>query len=248
MKNTLFKSSRLALLLGALSAAPAHAFFGSGIVHDPVHMGQTIAEGAQRAAEAAREIQVEISQYQQMVRDGLSLADPVFKPIGDTFRSLHSVYMQSQSLMYRAQNLDSAFGMMYPSYYSYLGTMGQGRSTAATMRERYKVWSDKGYENTRTAMNAAGVQVNGMSSEQAMLERLIAQSNSADGQKQAIQAASLIAANQAEQLQDLRMMVADQTSLHANFMALQIERQSHSDAFSESYRRAPVVHTQSEEF
>lgn len=249
MKNMLFKRRQLIFLLGICAANPAHAFFGgSGIVFDPTHHGATLAQGAKRAAEAARQIQVEISQYQQMLRDGLALADPVFKPVGDTFRSLYSVYMQGQSLMYRAQNLDTMFGMTYPSYYTYLATMGQGRSTRETINDRYRAWSDKGYENTRTAMKTAGMRVDRMESEQAMLEQLVAQASSTGGQKQALDAGNQISAHLAQQLQDLRAIAVEQQMLQANYISWQIERQTHSDAFSSSYRKAPVIHTQGESF
>lgn len=248
MKNISLKSRFLVLILSICVANPAHAIFGSSVVFDPTHHGATIVEGTKRAAEAARQIQVEINQYQQMIRDGIALADPVFKPIGDTFRSLYSVYTQGQNLMYRAQNLDSMFGIMYPSYYTYLGTMGHGRSTRESINERYRAWSDKGYENTRTAMMAANVRVNGMASEQAMLEQLAAQASSTGGQKQALDAGNQIAANLAQQMQDLRSIAVEQNMLQANYISWQVERQTHSDAFSANYRKAPIVHSPGREF
>jgi len=248
MKNTPRNYRHLLFLLGVIVSNPTYALFGSDIVFDPTLTAKTVAEGTMRAAEAARQLQVEINQYQQMVRDGMALADPVFKPFGDTLRSLFSVYMQGQSLMYQAQNMDTMFGMMYPSYYTYLGSMGQGRSMSATMEDRYKAWSDKGYQNTRTAMLSAGVRVDGMNSEQAMLEALVAQSNRAGGQMQAIQAANQIAANQAQQMQDLRMLIAEQTTLHANYMAWQIEQKTFDDAFRTQYRAAPVITSPSRGF
>ena len=249
MAGTLLRF-RFALVGMAIAAGSqnADAFFGTEIVYDPTHTAQTMAAEVARAADAAREIQVEINQYQQMVRDAMSLADPVFKPFGDTIRSLYSVYMQGQSLMYQAQYMDSAFGTMYPDYWTYLHRMGQGQSTVQTMEQRYKAWSDKGYQNTRTALLSAGMRVDGMENEQRMLEMLVDQSNRADGQKQAIQAASQIAANQAKQLQDLRMLVAEQTSLHANYMAWQIEQRTFDDAFRTQYRRAPIVDSPSRGF
>lgn len=241
-------SKALCLFFAVVWAQPANAFFGSGVVYDPTHTAQTIAEGAKRAAEAARELQVEINQYQQMVRDGLALADPVFKPFGDTIRGIHSVYMQGQSLMYRAQNVDSMFGMNYPNYYTWLGTMGQGRSMTASMQDRYSKWSDKGYENTRSAMMAAGLQVDGMTKEHEMLEMLVSQSNKAGGQMQAMQAANQIAANQAQQLQDLRLLIAQQTNLHANYMAHEIEQRTFDNAFNQQFKKGQYQNTKGQGF
>ena len=239
----------VALLLTVGGLQPAKAFFGVGdVVTDPMLTAKTIASEAARAADAARQIQVEINQYQQMVRDGLALADPVFKPLGETIRGVQSIYMQGQSLMYQAQNMDSAFGGMYPSYYSRLGSMGQGRSMTQTMGERYRTWSDKGYENTRQAMTASGMQVNGLANEHAMLERLVSQSNSAGGQMQALQAANQIAANQAEQMQSLRALVAQQNNLHANYMAHRIEQETFDNAFRQQFRTGTYTNTRGQGF
>ncbi|HEY6044167.1 MAG TPA: P-type conjugative transfer protein TrbJ [Nitrosospira sp.] len=251
MRNTrnLKQSALLSLLVGTLWMSPANAFLGAGdIVFDPSARAEQIAQGAVRAAEAARQLQVQLNQYTQMVRDGLSLADPVFKPLGDTLRSLNSVYMQGQSLMYSAQNMDMMFGSMYPSYYSYLGTMGQGRPMSQTMPALYQQWSDKGYENTRKAMLASGMQVEGMQSEHDMLQRLVLQSNTAGGQMAALQAGNQIAANQAEQMQSLRLLIAQQNNLHANFMAQQIEQQSARNAFTQQYKAAPVNNSPAQDF
>lgn len=251
MKNTrnLKQSALLSLLVGMLWISPADAFFGVGdVVYDPAAVGQLIASEAARAGQTVTMIHNQLNQYMQMVRDGLSLADPVFKPLGDTLRSLNSVYMQGQSLMYSAQNADSMFGTMYPSYYSYLGTMGQGRPMSQTMPALYKQWSDKGYENTRKAMLASGMQVEGMQSEHDMLQKLVLQSNTASGQMAAMQAGNQIAANQAEQMQSLRLLIAQQNNLHANFMAQQIEQQSARNAFTQQYKAAPVNNSQAENF
>lgn len=245
MSNILFRF-RVALVGMAIAASCTNA--DAWVVHDPGHTAKTVAAEVARAADAARQIQVEINQYRQMLIDGMTLADPIFKPFGDTLRSLYSVYMQGQSLMYQAQNMDSMFGLYYPSYYTYLGTMGQGRSMSERMEDRYKAWSDKGYQNTRTALLSAGVRVDGMNSEQAMLEALVEQSNRAGGQMQAIQAASQIAANQAQQLQDLRMLVAENTTLHANYMAWKIEQETFDSAFRTQYRSAPVINSPSRGF
>lgn len=242
MGNTLYRFR--AMVVGtaiAASCTSADAFFGTEIVYDPTHTAQTMASELKRAADAARQIQVEINQYQQMIRDGMALTDPVFRPFGDTLRALRDLHWTSQSLMYQAENLDTMFGTRYPSYEHWYGTMGTGRSTSERMRERYEAWSDKGYQNTRTALQSAGVRVSRMDSEQAMLEALVEQSNRAGGQMQAIQAANQIAGHQAEQLQDLRMLVAEQTSLHANYMAWKIEQETYDSAFRTQYRRAPVI-------
>lgn len=238
MKNTCRSFFALCLVW----SVPAKAFFGD-VVTDPLLTGKMIAAEAARLGQTATMIQNQMNQYMQMVRDGMSLADPVFRPLGDTLRSLNNVYMQGQSLMYMAQNADYMFSAQFPSYYTYLGTMGQGQSISERMPVLYKQWSDKGYENTRTAMVAAGMQVENLPSEHAMLQSLVDQSNTAGGQMRVMQAGNQIAASQAEQMLALRQLVAQQTNLHANYMAQQIERNSASDALTENFTRGKITNS-----
>lgn len=244
MRATSLKYLVSSLTLGAVIAlanAPARAFFGgSEIVYDPTLTGKVIAAEARSAADAMRQIQVELNQYQMMIQNTLALGDPVFKPLGDTLRSLYSVYSQGQSLMYRAQNLDSMFGYMYPSYQSYLWSMGQGTSTFGN---KYQAWSERNYESVRTALKSSGMQVNAMESEEAMMQRLILRSSTADGQVKAIQAGNEIAAEQVRQLQNMRLLIDAQIKMHADFMSNQYERETIDNATRAQWRSAKPVNS-----
>lgn len=213
---------------------PAKAFFGVGdVVTDPGLTSQTIAAEAARAGQTITMIQNQIQQIQNAITNTLSLADPVFAPLGNTIRSLNMMYMQGQSLMWRAQNVDQQFAMMNPGYNAYLYSIGRGGTTMSSL---YQKWSDQGNETTRTALLGAGIQIDDAASSQSMLERLALQSSMVGGQKQALQAANQIALNQAQQMQELRMLIAQQTILHAEYMAQQNARQSASDAWQIQFR------------
>jgi P-type conjugative transfer protein TrbJ len=213
---------------------PAKAFFGVGdVVTDPGLTGQTIAAEAARAGQTITMIQNQISQIQNAVQNTLALGDPVFAPLGNTIRSLNSMYMQGQSLMWRAQNFDQQFAMMNPGYNSYLYSIGRGGQSMSSL---YQKWSDQGNQTTRTALLGAGIQIDDAASGQSMLERLTLQSTMAGGQMQALQAANQIALSQAQQIQELRLLVAQQTILHAEYMAQQNARASASDAWQIQFR------------
>lgn len=242
MKNIFFSKRIIAgVLMGTMITTPSYALFGFGdVVHDPIHMGKTVAAEVARAADAARQIQTEIAQYERMVRDAMTLADPVFKPVGDTFRSLYSLYMQGQSLRYRVENLDHMFYTMNPNFYTYMGTMGQGRPTKEVMRERYETWSRQGYENTKDALRMAGMVVNRTDTEKQMLERLMVQSDRAGGHMEAMQAGNQIAANLSRQLTDLQQIAAENVRMQSEYYALQISRRASEEAASIHYRTEPV--------
>jgi P-type conjugative transfer protein TrbJ len=217
----------------------ANAFMGIGdVVTDPVLTQQNIASEIARAGQAATQIQNQFTQIQNAVQNTMALGDPVFAPLGNTIRSLNNMYMQGQSLMWRAQNIDQQFSMMNPGYTSYLYSMGRGGTSMSSL---YQQWSDKGNQSTRTALLGAGIQIDDGESAQSMFQKLTLQSTLAGGQMQALQAANQIAINQAQQIQELKAAVAQQTILHAEFMALQNARQSAGDAWQIQFRgNAPL--------
>jgi type IV secretion system protein TrbJ len=219
-------------------AQPAKAFFGSGVVYDPTHTAHTIAEGVKRGQEAATALQNQVNQLNLMVRNITSLGDPILKPIGDAARSVYQGYWQVQGAMYSVQNMGSMFNQNFPNYQSYLYTMGQGRSMSETMPTVFKKWSDSSYENTRNAMKSAGMHVDNLKTEEELLQNLIRQADSADGQSAKTQALAQIAGYQSRQFQDLGRLVAEQMIMQANFMAQENERRTADNAFVQNFKSA----------
>ena len=222
----------------AFSSAPAIA--GGIAVVDMTAIGKSIANEAARWGQTATMIQNQINMYATAIQNTLSLRDTAFAPLGNTLRSVYGVYMQGQSLMYRAQNLDSAFGLMYPSYQSYLYSMGQG---GQTMGGLYQQWSDQGNQSVRTALTAAGIQVNSMDSDDVMLQKLMLRSATAAGQKSALQAGNEIAALNVQQLQRLQSLISTQLEMQANYIALVNQRQTVEDAWRQQFKTARPANT-----
>lgn len=245
MKSTSLKRCQLLWLLGLTAAGPAHAFFGSEIVYDPTNTAETIAAEAARAADAARELQVQFNQYQNMLVNTISLRDPVLAPIGNTFRSLSQVYWQGQSLMWRAQNLDQQFNYMYPGYQSYVYTVGQG---GPTFSQKYRDWSERNNEGIVSSARVSGMTVQSGEDTAALLQRMALQSSTAEGQVQAVQAGNQIATMQVQELLKLQAMIDAQIKMQANYLAIENERRGMDDAFREQYRSAPVTNSPSKGF
>jgi P-type conjugative transfer protein TrbJ len=229
MRNTLVKT----LLAVSISFASLPATAGGMPVVDFAAIGRAIASETARWGQTATMIQNQVNMYANAVQNTLSLRDTAFAPLGNTLRSVYGVYMQGQSLMWRAQNLDSAFGIMYPSYQNYLYTMGQG---GQTMSGLYRQWSDQGNQSVRTALTAAGIQVNSMDSDDVMLQKLMLRSATAAGQKGALQAGNEIAALNVQQMQRLQSLVSTQLEMQANYIALQNQRQTVEDAWRQQFK------------
>jgi P-type conjugative transfer protein TrbJ len=236
MRNTLVK----ALLAVSITLASFPSVAGGIAVVDMTAIGKSIANEAARWGQTATMIQNQVNMYANAIQNTLSLRDTAFAPLGNTLRSVYGVYMQGQSLMYRAQNLDSAFGLMYPSYQSYLYSMGQGGQTMGSL---YQQWSDQGNQSVRTALTAAGIQVNAMDSDDTMLQRLILRSAMAGGQKSALQAGNEIAALNVQQMQRLQSLISTQLEMQANYIALQNQRQTVEDAWRQQFKMVRPTNT-----
>lgn len=235
MKNTLGKLSVSTVLF--LLALPARAFMGMGdVVHDPISMAKSAADSAIEIGNQATQISNQIEQYRNMVYNTVTLANPVLKPIGDLARMAASTYYRGQNLMYQAQNLDTAFGNMYPSYMNYQAyLMNVGRG-GQTLDQKYQEWSDKGYSNVRSALQAANIQADAMESDTSMLNKLVTQANSTQGQMQALQGISQLMSHQSDQMAGLQNLMLTQVRMQANFYGQEIERRSAFDASLQMFK------------
>ncbi|WP_435637652.1 P-type conjugative transfer protein TrbJ [Carnimonas bestiolae] len=181
----------------------------------------------------AQQLQTQIQQYDNMIKQGMSLPSRMFNTITGDLQRVASVYNSAQSLGRNISNLDEQFRQQFKGYDSYLNSIGQGQNN---MPQRYRDWAQSGFDNARTAMQAAGVNTSTFEDENAMLDQLVSRSQSAVGRQQAIQAGNEIAAQNVQQLQKLRDLVATQITLQGNYMAQQNERQSVSDASEQQFR------------
>lgn len=229
----------VAAVLFALTGwfSPAKAFMGMGdVVTDPILTGKVIAAEATRYGQMMESISNQITAYQNMVYNTLTLQNPALKPFGDIARTAANTYYRSQNLMYRAQNLDQAFGGMYPSYMNYqLYMMNVGRG-GQTLEQKYRDWSDKGYDNVKSALAAANIQAGNMTKDTEMVEKLVEQANSTGGQMQALQGLQQLMGNQSRQMSGLNELVLTQVRMQANHYGMELERRTAFDASLQNFK------------
>ena len=195
------------------------------------------AKEVETALNTAQQLQTQIQQYNNMVQQGLSLPNSMFGSITSSMNQLRGIYSQGSSLAYSMSNLDSQFRDQFKGYDNYLSSIGQA---SANMPGQYKKWSDSGFDNARSAMEAVGMNTSSFASEDAMLSSLVQRSATAQGRMQAIQAGNEIAAQQVQQLQKLREMIAANVTLQSNYIAQQTERQAMDDAARAKFRAGSV--------
>lgn len=190
----------------------------------------------------ADQIANQINQYNEMVKQGLALPDKVFGSITSSMDSLRNVYQSGRSLAHSAADLDQQFRQQFKGYKSYLEEIEQ-TGYNENMPANWRKWAETGFDNARTALLAVGMQTGAFADEDAVLQTLVDRSATAQGRMQAIQAGNEIAAQQVQQLQKLREMIATSVTLQANYVAQQTERQAVQDATIE-FRNTSVKNSQ----
>lgn len=197
------------------------------------------AKEVETALNTAQQLQTQIQQYANMVQQGLQLPTQIFNSITGDLDKLKEIYNTGKSLADSAGNLDQMFRNQFKGFDNYL--QGVGKSEFST--DMFKKWSETGFDNARTALRAAGVHTSSFASEDATLKQLVTQSQSATGRMQAIQAGNQIAAQQVQQLQKLRSMIATNITLQSNYIAQQTEQKATADAFDQKFWSTKPVHT-----
>lgn len=168
-----------------------------------------------------------------MVTQGTGLPDSMFGSIAADLKSVVNIYQRSQALGRQIENMDTQFNTAFPGFESYLQQAANSAETP--MRDRYKEWSGQGRDNAKTALEAANLNTSTFQSEDALLHRMVARSQSAAGRMQAIQAGNEIASQNVQQLQKLRDLVATQINMQGNYMAQEGDRKAASEAAEQQF-------------
>lgn len=196
-----------------------------------------MAKEIETAINTAATLQNQIQQYNDMLKQGMSLPSSMFNNITGDLQQLTSLYQQSRALSGNLSNFDSQFRNQFKDYNSYLT---QGGRSASYMQSNYQRWNEQGFDNMRTAMRASGMNVSSIANEDALLAQLVQRSQTAGGRMQAIQAGNEIAAQQVQQMMKLRQLLDTQIQSQSMWYAQQIERQTVDDAMRQQYRATAV--------
>jgi P-type conjugative transfer protein TrbJ len=162
-----------------MAPAPAYAIYCSNCSTFYQQMYE-YAEAVNTQLNTAQQLQTQIQQYDNMIKQGMSLPSRMFNTITGDLQRVASVYNSAQSLGRNISNLDEQFRQQFKGYDSYLNSIGQGQNN---MSQRYRDWAQSGFDNARTAMQAAGVNTRTFEDENAMLDQLVSRSQSAVGRQ-----------------------------------------------------------------
>jgi len=169
-------------------------------------------------------VENQLNQLLDMAKHGITITDQLFGTVASDITNLNKIVQTGQSLSYTMSNLDSSFELRFPGY-----------SPSTNYGQSYQTWSQTSLDSTLGALNAAGLQNSQFNSDEALLQTLQGQSESAVGRMQALEVGNQIAENQAEQLMKLRqLMMADmqsKASYQGALVQAEATKQANSDLF-----------------
>lgn len=198
------------------------------------------AEAVSTTLNTAQQLQTQINQYNDMLKQGISLPSSMFSNITGDMQNIAKVYHGTQTLGRNISNLDENFKRQFPGYQSYLQSSGKA---SEMMPNRYERWNKQGQDNARTAMQSTGMNISTFAAEDAHLNALVSRSQNSVGRLQAIQAGNEIAASNVQQLQKLRDLLATQIQLQSNYMAKEEERMALDNAIRQQRRSKTINNT-----
>jgi len=150
----------------------------------------------------------------------------VFWNIQADLNALAGIVQGGRSLAYSLGNLDALWHQTYPGYSGYAPT---------GYYNRYQAWAQTTLDTTIGAMRAAGLQGQQLNSEVSLIQNLEGQSQSADGRLLALNVATQMADQEAQQMQKLReIMLADMQS-KAAFYGTVIQQQADQTAAAQTF-------------
>lgn len=161
----------------------------------------------------------QLQQYQNMIQNTLNIPAQVWGAVEADLMGVANVVRQGQALAYSAQNIGTQFqntfkGFSYPQGFNF--------------KTEYRNWSRATLDGIKGAFEAAKMQADQFATEEGVLIGLRSQSQSAQGQMQALQVGAQIAEQQVQQLQKLRQLMMVQMQAQNSYLAAQEQKDAAS--------------------
>ncbi len=231
MKNNKIIALAIAAGLGAAAIIHTPQAAAQWAVFDPTNYVQnymTQLRAVQSNVNEVRQIQAQLQQYENMLRNTKSLDVRDLGTAIDALSRLDRVISEGKSLAVTAHDYERAFKTRFPGY-----------QPTRNYSDSFRDWSDTSKDSVLGALRVANLQAREAKTEEQALASLRSAVASADGQKAAVDAGNQIALAQINQLQLLRELMVAQMQATGTFMAAQQQAEASTEA---SIREATKYH------
>ena len=146
---------------------------------------------------------------------------PVVGEVFDLLDEVEGIIETGTGIAYTAQGLEDFMREEFETYDTYLGILeADGEIVVERYRERFRDWNDGHRDMLRSVMSAHGMIAEQIDTEEARINTLQDMSTTAEGRLEAMQIGHEIAIEEVKQLQQLRQLIIQQSTMHASFFAV----------------------------
>jgi type IV secretion system protein TrbJ len=207
----------LGILLTCTGAAPQNARAQWAVIDVASIQQQLIAylEQVNQYLMQAQQLEQAVLQYQNMVKNTLDLPAAVWANVGATLNGLNTIIANGQSIANQSKNLNLAFTTMFPTYQTIRGTA----VTNTTYQNQYQTWSNNTRSSLQTSVSTAAQLLNAKATDQSTVSSLQSQAQGATGNLQAVKAAAAVASQEVLELQQLKLLLAENVATQGQYIA-----------------------------
>jgi len=191
-----------------MPAPPAHALFGVGdIVFDPSNLAQNLITAANTLTMIDNQIQQLANEAQMLINEAHNLESLPDSIAGDLKRTLEEVdglIRSAEGLAYEVDTIEAQYKELYPDSFA------PGTTTPEILANAQGGWAQarSGYKD---ALKIQAQVVGTITTDSALLDKLVADSQGATGALQATQAGNQLTALATKQSMQLQELIAAQS-------------------------------------
>ncbi len=162
----------------------------------------------------SEQIQNQLHIYQNMLQNTAQLPSHIWGEVESDLNQLRGIVNQGQGIAFSMGNADDLLKQRFKSY----ADLKTGLPDSASFSSTYQAWSDTNRDTISSTLKAASLTADQFDSEEDTMSQLRSMSQSADGQMKALQVGHQIAAQQVAQMQKLRGIVSQQTTMMGTWL------------------------------
>lgn len=183
------------------------------LVHLVGQSTQQINNQITQISQLAQQIQNQLNIYKNMLQNTAQLPGHIWGEVQSDLNQLRNIVSQGQGIAFSMGNVDDVLKQRFQSFADFKTDLPNNASFSST----YQTWSNTNRDTIGGTLKAANLTAEQFSSEEATMSQLRSMSESADGQMKALQVGHEIAAQEVAQVQKLRGLLSQQTTMMATW-------------------------------
>ncbi|MBO0144757.1 P-type conjugative transfer protein TrbJ [Agrobacterium sp. Ap1] len=187
----------------------------------------------------AEQIQNQLNIYGNMLQNTAQLPSHFWGHVEGDLNRLRNLVNQGQGIAFSMGNADDLLKQRFKSY----ADLKTSLPNADTFSSTYQTWSNTNRDTIASTLKAASLTAEQFDSEEDTMSELRSMSQSADGQMKALQVGHQIAAQQVAQMQKLRGIVSQQTTLMGTWLQSEQTDKDLAQARREEFFKATAPST-----